>query len=109
MCCVTAPVAACTSRPGCRRRRTGVLGALREVFPATREQRDRVHKTANVSPRCRSPRKRHAQIAAKRFADLHGAKSGKAAAKVIDDLDVLLNFNDDPAEHWGAPTHLEPD
>jgi transposase-like protein len=36
-------------RPGAgdRRRRTGVLGALREVFPETREQRCWFHKIAN--------------------------------------------------------------
>jgi transposase-like protein len=44
--------------------------------------------------------KRHAQSAAKRFADLYGGKFPKAVAKISDDLDVLLTFYDFPAEHW---------
>jgi putative transposase len=44
--------------------------------------------------------KRHAQLAGKRFADLYSAKFAKAAAKISDDLDVLLTFYDYPAEHW---------
>jgi len=94
----------------------GFWAALREVFPDTREQRDWVHKTANVLaalPKSAHPGakaalaeiwgaedKTHAQLAAKRFADLYGAKFGKAVAKVTDDLDVLLAFSDFPAEHW---------
>jgi putative transposase len=97
----------------------GALGfwtALREVFPDTREQRCWFHKTANVLaalPKSAHPGakaalaeiwgaedKRHAQLAAKRFADLYGAKFSKAVAKVVDDLDVLLAFYDFPAEHW---------
>jgi hypothetical protein len=38
--------------------------------------------------------------AAKRFADLYGAKFGRAVAKVTDDLDLLVTFYDFPAEHW---------
>jgi transposase-like protein len=38
--------------------------------------------------------------AAKAFADAYGAKWPKAAAKITEDLDVLLAFYDDPAEHW---------
>ena len=30
----------------------------------------------------------------------HGAKFGKAVAKIADDLEVLLAFYDYPAEHW---------
>ena len=94
----------------------GFWAALREVFPDTREQRDWVHKTANVLaalPKSAHPGakaalaeiwgaedKTHAQLAAKRFADLYGAKFGKAVAKITDDLDVLLSFFDFPAEHW---------
>jgi putative transposase len=97
----------------------GALGfwvALREVFPDTREQRDWVHKTANVLaalPNSAHPGakaalaeiwgaedKRHAYAAAKRFADLYGAKFRKAAGKITDDLDALLAFYDYPAEHW---------
>jgi putative transposase len=94
----------------------GFWAALREVFPDTRAQRDWVHKTANVLsalPKSAHPGakaalaeiwgaedKRHAQVAAKRFTDAYGAKFAKAAAKVTDDLDVLLTFYDFPAEHW---------
>lgn len=93
----------------------GFWAALREVFPDTREQRDWVHKSANVLaalPKSAHPGakaalaeiwgaqdKRHAQAAAKRFAELYGAKFAKAVAKVADDLDVLLTFYDYPAEH----------
>jgi transposase-like protein len=94
----------------------GFWAALRETFPDTREQRDWVHKTANVLaalPKSAHPGakaalaeiwgaedKRHAHTAAKRFADLYGAKFAKATAKITDDLDVLLTFYDFPAEHW---------
>jgi transposase-like protein len=94
----------------------GFWAALLEVFPDTRQQRDWVHKTANVLaalPKSAHPGakaalaeiynaedKRHAQTAAKRFADAYGAKFGKAVAKVTDDLDQLLAFYDFPAEHW---------
>ncbi len=94
----------------------GFWAALREVFPETREQRDWVHKTANVLaalPKSAHPGakaalaeiwgaedKTHAQLAARRFADLYGARFGKATAKVTDDLDVLLTLYDYPAEHW---------
>ncbi|MEO3929745.1 IS256 family transposase [Micromonosporaceae bacterium B7E4] len=94
----------------------GFWAALREVFPDPREQRDWVHNTANVLaalPKSAHPgakaalaeiwgaeTKTHAQLAAKRFADLYGAKFGKAVTKVTNDLDVLLTFYDYPAEHW---------
>ena len=44
--------------------------------------------------------KTHAQTAAKLFAAEFGVKWPKAAAKITDDLDVLLAFYDYPAEHW---------
>src|SRR3954463_6111480 len=94
----------------------GFWGALREVFPDTREQRCWFHKTANVLsalPKSAHPGakaalaeiwgaedKTHAQLAARRFTDLYGAKFGKAVTKVVDDLEVLLAFYDFPAEHW---------
>ena len=97
----------------------GALGfwkAVREVFPETREQRCWFHKTANVLnalPRSAQPGakkalaeiytaedKTHAAAAAKVFAADYGVKWPKAAAKITDDLDVLLNFYDFPAEHW---------
>jgi putative transposase len=44
--------------------------------------------------------KTQAQAAAKAFAADYGVKWPKAAAKITDDLDVLLAFYDYPAEHW---------
>ncbi|HEX5594704.1 MAG TPA: IS256 family transposase [Micromonosporaceae bacterium] len=94
----------------------GFWAALREVFPDTREQRDWVHKTANVLaalPKSAHPGakaalaeiynaedKTHAQQAATRFASTYRAKFPKATAKIVDDIDVLLTFYDYPAEHW---------
>jgi putative transposase len=97
----------------------GALGfwkALRDVFPDTGEQRCWWHKIGNVLaalPKSAHPsaKKALAEIynaenkqlavkAAKAFAADYGAKWPKAAAKVIDDLDVLLAFYDFPAEHW---------
>ena len=43
--------------------------------------------------------KDHAQAAANVFAADYGTKWPKAAAKITDDLDVLLAFYDYPAEH----------
>jgi putative transposase len=94
----------------------GFWAALRDVFPETREQRCWFHKIANVLnalPKSAQPGAKtalaeiwnaedrdHAQTAARTFADTYGAKWPKAAAKITDDLDVLLAFYDYPAEHW---------
>jgi len=94
----------------------GFWGALREVFPATREQRCWFHKIGNVLgalPRSAHPAakralaeiwnaedKRHALDAVRRFEAAYGAKFGKATAKITDDLEVLLAFYDFPAQHW---------
>jgi len=94
----------------------GFWGALREVFPTTREQRCWFHKIANVLgalPKSAHPGakkalaeiwnaedKRHALDAVKAFEASYGAKFGKAVAKITDDLEVLLAFYDYPAEHW---------
>ena len=94
----------------------GFWSALREVFPETREQRCWFHKIANVLnalPKSAQPGAKaalaeiwnaedrdHAQAAARAFAEAYGAKWPKAAAKITDDLDVLLAFYDFPAEHW---------
>jgi putative transposase len=97
----------------------GVLGlwaALRDVFPATRHQRDWVHKAANVLS-CLpaavqagarralaeirdAPDRDHAQQAIEAFARDYGVKWPKAVAKVVDDAEELLCFFDFPAEHW---------
>src|SRR5947209_7158714 len=97
----------------------GFWGALREVFPTTREQRCWFHKIANVLgalPKSAHPGakkalaeiwnaedRRHALDAVTSFKAAYGAKFGKAVAKITDDLDELLAFYDFPAEHW---THL---
>jgi transposase-like protein len=94
----------------------GFWGALREVFPGTREQRCWFHKIANVLgalPRSAHPGakkalaqiwnaedKHHALDAVASFKAAYGAKFGKAVAKITDDLEVLLAFYDYPAEHW---------
>jgi transposase-like protein len=87
----------------------GALGfwkAVREVFPATREQRCWFRKQANVLATL--PKSAHpaalaalkdiynaddidkAQVAVKAFEVDFGAKYPKAVAKIVDDLDVLL-------------------
>jgi transposase-like protein len=94
----------------------GFWGALREVFPATREQRCWFHKIANVLgalPKSAHPGakkalaeiwnaedRRHALTAVSSFDAAYGAKFPKAVAKIRDDLEVLLAFYDFPAEHW---------
>jgi putative transposase len=97
----------------------GALGfwkAIRDVFPDTREQRCWWHKIGNVLaalPKSAHPGakkalaeiynaedREHAEAAAKAFADVYGAKWPKVAAKITEDLDVLLAFYDYPAEHW---------
>jgi len=97
----------------------GALGfwkAVRDVFPDTKEQRCWFHKSANVLaalPKSAHPGavkamqeiyqaedKDHARKAAEAFADAYSAKWPKAAAKITDDLDVLLEFYDFPAQHW---------
>lgn len=94
----------------------GFWAAVREVFPETREQRCWFHKVANVLnclPKSAQPGakkalaeiwqaedREHAERAAKHFAAEYGTKWPKAAAKITDDLDVLLAFYDYPAEHW---------
>ncbi len=97
----------------------GALGfwkAVRDVFPTTKEQRCWWHKSGNTLaalPKSAQPSARaalaeiynaedktHARAAAKAFAAEFGVKWPKAAAKITDDLDVLLAFFDYPAEHW---------
>jgi putative transposase len=94
----------------------GFWGALREVFPETREQRCWFHKIGNVLgalPKSAHPGAKkalaeiwnaedrdHSRRAAVAFKLAYGAKFGKAVAKITDDLDDLLAFYDYPAEHW---------
>ena len=94
----------------------GFWAALRDTWPETREQRDWVHKVANVLdalPKSVQPTAKkmldeirnaedrdHAVAAAKRFDAEFRPKSPKAADKISGDLDRLLTFYDFPAEHW---------
>ncbi len=93
----------------------GFWGALRDVFPSTREQRCWVHATKNVLDAL--PKRLHddakealkaiysaesrtvALEAVKRFADEFAAFP-KATKKITGQLDVLLAFYDYPLEHW---------
>lgn len=93
----------------------GFWGALREVFPATRNQRCWVHKLANVLnalPTSAQPTARGALAEVRDAEDRDRAvqaiaafardfaKWPKAVAKVVDDAESLLAFFDFPAEHW---------
>jgi len=94
----------------------GLWAALRDVFPATRHQRDWVHKAANVLgclPKAvqagarralaeirDAPDRQHAEQAITAFARDYGVKWPKAVAKITDDAEELLCFFDFPAEHW---------
>jgi putative transposase len=94
----------------------GLWAALRDVFPATRHQRDWVHKTANVlgclpasvqagarkalAEIRDAPDRQHAEQAIEAFARDYGVKWPKAVAKITDDAEALLCFFDFPAEHW---------
>jgi len=93
----------------------GFWGALRDVFPATREQRCWVHKTANcldampkrVQPEAKAAiaaiygaeSRADALVAVQGFADRF-AEWPKATAKITGELDTLLAFYDFPVEHW---------
>jgi transposase-like protein len=93
----------------------GFWGALRDVFPSTREQRCWVHKTANCLDAM--PKRVHPEAKAA-IADIYGAETRadalvavqgfaerfaqwpKATAKITGELDTLLAFFDFPVEHW---------
>jgi len=94
----------------------GFWGALREVFPQTREQRCWFHKIANVLgalPKSahsgankalaeiwNAADRNHALDAVRAFEAAYGAKFPKAVAKITEDVEVLLAVYDFPAEHW---------
>jgi putative transposase len=94
----------------------GFWGALRDVFPKTRIQRDWVHKTMNVldsMPKSVHARakaaireiteaenKKEAQKAIKEFASEFGVKWPKAVEKITSEKEVLLAYYDYPAQHW---------
>ena len=93
----------------------GFWGALRDVFPSTREQRCWVHRTANCLDAM--PKRVHPEAKAA-IADIYGAETRadalvavqsfadrfaefpEATAKITGELDTLLAFFDFPAEHW---------
>lgn len=94
----------------------GFWAALREIYPATREQRCWVHKTANVlnkmpkSIQAKAKAMLHdiwmaetrsqAQKAFGLFISTFQAKYPRAVECLLKDWDVLLTFYDFPAEHW---------
>lgn len=94
----------------------GFWAAVRKVWPATREQRCWVHKTANVlntMPKSVQPKAKsmlHDIWLAATRADANGAfdafvqdyesKYPNAVACLVKDRDVLLTFYDFPAAHW---------
>jgi transposase-like protein len=94
----------------------GFWGALEEVFPATRQQRCWVHKTANVLDKLpkkvqpgakarlceiyQAPTKADALAAFDEFVALYGAKYPKAVACLKQDQEKLFTFFDFPAAHW---------
>jgi transposase-like protein len=94
----------------------GFWGALREVFPESREQRCWVHKIANVldavptslQPKVKAARhtimnaedKDAAELAIEHVAATYGAKYPKAVDKLLRERAVLLAHLDFPAEHW---------
>jgi transposase-like protein len=94
----------------------GFWKALRQVYPATREQRCWVHKTANVLDKMHkrvqakakemlhaiwmAPTRAAAKQAFDAFVEMFGAKYPGAVECLKKDRDVLLTFYDFPAEHW---------
>jgi transposase-like protein len=94
----------------------GLWAALRDAFPATRHQRDWVHKATGVLgclPKAvqagarqalneirdasdRDPARRAIEALVRDY----GVKWPKAVAKITDDAEELLCFFDFPAEHW---------
>jgi len=94
----------------------GFWAALREVWPETREQRDWVHRLANVLdklPKRLQPKakaalheimyaetRRDAELARDAFVASYETKYPKAAESLLRDGEQLLTFFDFPAEHW---------
>lgn len=94
----------------------GFWAALREIYPATQEQRCWVHKTANVLNKMpkhvqskaksmlhdiwMAQTRKLAQKAFELFVSTFEAKYPQAVECLVKDRDVLLTFYDFPAEHW---------
>jgi transposase-like protein len=97
----------------------GALGfwkAMRQVYPATEEQRCTVHKTANVLDKLpkrlqpaakaklhdiwQADTREHANQAFDLFLATYEAKYPRATKCLAKDRETLLAFYDFPAEHW---------
>jgi len=94
----------------------GFWAAVRDVWPETREQRDWVHRLANVLDKLPKRLQRtaketlreimnasnrvDAEAGIDRFEADYGAKYPKAVTSLRRDQDKLLTFFDFPAEHW---------
>lgn len=94
----------------------GFWGAVRDVWPETKEQRCWFHKLGNVLdklPKRLQPKakrmlreimnadtKTHANDAIDAFVGEFTPKHHRAVDCLVKDRDVLLNFFDLPAEHW---------
>jgi transposase-like protein len=94
----------------------GFWSAVRDVWPETQEQRDWVHRLANVLdklPKRLQPKAKRAlreimyaearedaESLVVQFAEAYGAKYPKAVASLRRDQAELLTFFDFPAEHW---------
>jgi putative transposase len=94
----------------------GFWAAVRDVWPETREQRDWVHRIANVLdklPKRLQPKakaalqnimkaesRESAEKDIEAFREEYGAKYPKAVATLTRDQHKLLTFFDFPAEHW---------
>jgi transposase-like protein len=102
----------------------GLWAALRDVFPATRHQRDWVHKLANVlgclptsvqagarkalTEIRDAPDRDHAERAIEAFVRDYGTKWPKAVAKVVEDAEELLCFFDFPGSYVKRPPPDQP-
>jgi transposase-like protein len=94
----------------------GFWAAVRDVWPATRAQRDWCHKLANVLDQLPTGLQPKAKRALReimyaetratadelidRFATVYGPKYPKAAECLVGDREALLTHFDLPAEHW---------
>lgn len=94
----------------------GFWAAVRDVWPETREQRDWVHRMANVLDKLpkrlqgpakaalreimNAPTRADAEKGIDRFEKDYGAKYPKALTSLRRNQEQLLSFFDFPAEHW---------
>jgi len=94
----------------------GFWGAVRDLWPETREQRDRVHRLSNVLEKLperlqarakarlretmHAPSRQAAEEAISQFSEDYGQKYPKAVDSLTRDQEALLAFFEFPAEHW---------